>query len=285
MSSAKDIILCPIASKESNEFIKRVHYSGKVAQNSQLHIGVYLHGTLEGVMQFGPSLDKRKLIGLVEGTQWHQFIELNRLAFTDNLPRNSESRALSIAFKLIRKHAPQIKWVISFADATQCGDGTIYRASGFVLTSIKRNGQLYKLPFADEMDDNPLLDAGLNDNEILQLRAWLASITKDVRQDVAHKLSVEDRPSHKMSLQGGSRPSQLLSNVKEIMRKVTKGATSADRLFKLMGGYPSEGFQLRYIYFVDKSWRDKLTCEEIPFEEIRRVGAAMYKGKKKHAGD
>jgi hypothetical protein len=258
-------------------------------------------------MQFGPSLDKRKLIGLVDGTQWHQFIELNRLAFTDELPRNSESRALSIAFKLLRKHAPQLKWIISFADATQCGDGTIYRASGFILTSIKVNGQLYQLPFADEMDETPLLDAGLTDNEISQLRAWLKSITKDVRHPVAHKLSVQDRPAHKMSLEGaphahkmslqgaphahkmslegGSRPNLLLSNTKEIMRKVTNGATSADRLFKLMGGHPAKGYQLRYIYFLDKSWRDRLTCDEIPFSRIAEIGASMYKGKKQHAGD
>jgi len=31
-------------------------------------------------------------------------------------------------------HLPQIKWVISYADGTQAGSGTIYRASGFVLT-------------------------------------------------------------------------------------------------------------------------------------------------------
>ena len=49
------------------------------------------------------------------------------MAFSDRLPRNSESRALAIAFKMIRKHYPHIEWVISFADGTQCGDGTIYR--------------------------------------------------------------------------------------------------------------------------------------------------------------
>jgi hypothetical protein len=40
-------------------------------------------------MQFGPSLDKRKVQGLVEGTSWNGFIELNRMAFSDRLPRNS----------------------------------------------------------------------------------------------------------------------------------------------------------------------------------------------------
>lgn len=146
MGNAKDIILKPISAQEANALVKRVHYSGKVVNNSQIHIGVYYQGKLEGAMQFGPSLDKRKIQGLVKNTLWNEFIELNRMAFSDVLPRNSESRALAIAFRLLRKHAPQLKWVVSFADATQCGDGTIYRASGFVLTGINSNPAIYITP-------------------------------------------------------------------------------------------------------------------------------------------
>jgi len=146
MATAKDLIVKPIASADAIAFVKAHHYSGKVAQNSQLHLGVFLDGRLHGVMQFGPSLDKRKIQGLVSGTQWHEFLELNRMAFDDVLPRNSESRALSIAWRLLKKHAPQVKWVVSFADGTQCGDGTIYRAAGFVLTGIKENTDMLLMP-------------------------------------------------------------------------------------------------------------------------------------------
>lgn len=142
--SAKAIHVAPISAKDAAALVKRVHYSGKVVQNSQLHLGVFLDGRLEGAMQFGPSLDKRKVQGLVEGTGWNGFIELNRMAFSDRLPRNSESRALGIAMRLIRKAYPHIEWVISFADGAQCGDGTIYRASGFVLTAINKSLNLIR---------------------------------------------------------------------------------------------------------------------------------------------
>jgi hypothetical protein len=146
MGAAKEIVLRPISASRARAFVRRVHYSGKVQPNSQLHLGVFYHGRLEGALQFGPSIDKRKAAGLVADTKWHEFIELNRMAFSDTLPRNSESRALGVAMRLVRKHAPQVKWVLSYADATQCGDGTIYRASGFVLTAIKNNNRLYRLP-------------------------------------------------------------------------------------------------------------------------------------------
>lgn len=145
MGSAKDLIVKVIPSKVAVPFVKAHHYSGKVVNNSNLHFGVFYEGRLHGVMSFGPSLDKPKIQGLVEGTGWNEFIELNRMAFDDVLPRNSESRAIAIAMKLIRKNAPQIKWVISFADGCQCGDGTIYRASGFVLTGYS-SGSMWKLP-------------------------------------------------------------------------------------------------------------------------------------------
>ena len=93
-------------------------------------------------MSFGSPLDKRKVLPLVSGTTWTGMLELNRMAFSDRLPRNSESRCMAVAFRLIKKHYPHIEWILSFSDGTQCGDGTIYRASGFVLTQIKENSQI-----------------------------------------------------------------------------------------------------------------------------------------------
>ena len=222
MATAKDIVLKPIKSADANAFVKSHHYSGKVAQNSQLHLGVFLNDRLHGVMQFGPSLDKRKIQGLVEGTQWHEFLELNRMAFDDVLPRNSESRALSIAWRLLKKHAPQVKWVVSFADGTQCGDGTIYRAAGFVLTGIKENGQILE---------------------------WNG-------ERVAKKTL--DNKNYPMI--GGKYYSRVL---------IERGEAKY-----------IDGFQLRYIYFIDPAYRARLTVPELPYSTIEAMGAKMYKGQR-----
>ncbi len=243
MTTAKDILLQPITAKDANELVKRVHYSGKVVQNSQLHIGVFLHGRLEGAMQFGPSLDKRKIQGLVTGTQWHEFIELNRMAFSEALPRNSESRAIAIAIRLLKKHAPQIKWVISFADATQCGDGTIYRASGFVLTGIKKNDQIWEAPTGARFSRTSLTDGISKGQQGEAVRISRGNATK-------------------------------ANNILET------GAASMQS-FKDAGFVPMPGFQLRYIYFIDPAYRQRLTVPELPYSEIDRLGAGMYKGSKR----
>lgn len=151
MGRAKEIIVKVIPGKIAVPFIKKHHYSGKVVNNSCLHFGAFLDGKLHGVMSYGPSLDKAKMQKLVGGTGWNEFLELNRMAFDDYLPRNAESYCIGKSIRMIKKNAPQIKWIVSFADGCSCGDGTIYRASNFVLTDIKPNNNLVLLPNGEKI--------------------------------------------------------------------------------------------------------------------------------------
>jgi hypothetical protein len=221
MASAKDLIVKPISASDANRIIKSLHYSGRVVQNSQLHLGVFLNGKCGGAMQFGPSLDKRKIQPLVAGTLWNEFIELNRMAFADWLPRNGESRCIGYAMRWLRKTYPQLKWVISFADGMQCGDGTIYRASGFVLLQMKRSNQFLRLT-----DGTLAIKKTLDD-------------FKNMGSDGRHGYSVARKNG-----------AQFLP-----------------------------GFQLKYIYFLDPSARQRLTVPILPFSRIAKMGAGMYRGK------
>jgi hypothetical protein len=204
--TAKDIQVKPISSQDANKIVKRVHYSGKVVQNSILHLGVFLGDKLHGAMQFGNPIDKRKVLPFVKDTKWNNMVELNRMAFNDILPRNSESRALGVAFRLIKKNYPHIEWILSFSDGTQCGDGTIYRASGFHLIGINKNNTIHQLPNG------------------------------------------------------------------EIVAK--HGTSKVD----FTGSKRLQGFQLRYIYFLNPKAKERLTVPIIPFSKIYEVGAGMYKG-------
>lgn len=235
MGEAKNIEVKVIPGKIANPFIKRHHYSGKVVNNSSLHFGVFYHGRLHGVMSYGPSLDKSKVMGLVDGTGWNEFLELNRMAFDEVLPRNSESRAISMSIKLIKKNAPQIKWIISFADGCSCGDGTIYRASNFVLTGIKKNENLAQLPSGEKV----------------------------------HKMTLESNATRPRKELGGKSYYEL-----------TGGKYGWKDYVEATGAKILAGYQLRYIYFIDKRYRRKLTVPEIPFSRIDELGAGMYKGEK-----
>ena len=267
MASAKDIHVAPISSADARSLVRRIHYSGKVANNSQLHFGVFLDGRLEGAMQFGPSLDKRKIQGLVRDTGWNDFLELNRMAFSDRLPRNSESRALGVAFRLIRKHYPHIEWVISFADGTQCGDGTIYRAAGFVLTAIKKNDQIWAAPEGETFSRVNLTD-GKSKQQQQQQQA----------RNIVHRVTSPKGPAimHAMTMRGVCGGGANSEKTKEKMAMTGGGASM--RAFADAGFKPMEGFQLRYIYFLNPAARDRLTVPILPFSKIEEMGAGMYRG-------
>jgi hypothetical protein len=246
MASAKDLFVAPILSKDANAFIQRTHYSKKTVSNSQLHFGVFLNNRLEGVMQFGPSLDKRKIIGLVKDTKWNSFLELNRLAFSEKLPKNSESRALSIAFKLIKKSYPHIDWVISFADGTQCGDGTIYRAAGFVLTAINKSLNLVRLPSGDVIHKMTLESGPTRPRKELNGRSYyditggkydLAKYVRETNGEVIPGFQLRYiyflKPEAKARL---TVPILPFDKIKEVGAKMYKGK----RVTKANSEYPSE---------------------------------------------
>lgn len=241
MASAKEISVKVIPASIATPFVKKHHYSGKIVNNSKLHFGVFIFGSLHGVMSFGPPLDKSKVLGLVvdkngNPAPWFDMLELNRMAFDDTLPKNSESRAIAVAVRLIRKYAPNIKWILSFADGMQCGDGTIYRASGFKLTGFS-SGSVWHLP------------------------EYLWEINGG---EYAHRMKVQDKLS-------------LLSCY--ILRETHGQNLTMEKYAEKFGGSIAPGYMLRYIKILSPDYR--LSVPEIPYSAIQEKGACMYKGVKR----
>ena len=229
MGDAKQLIVKPISSADANRIVRALHYSGKVDPRSQLHLGVFLNGKCGGAMQFGPPIDKRKVIDTVAGTKWNEMLDLHRLAFADWLPKNGESRAIAFVMRWIRKTYPHIQWVQSYADGTQCGDGTIYRASGFSLIGIRENTSMFEMPDGD----------------------------------VCCKIIFE--PGFQPNAGSGSQKA----------RYGKTGSETAGKFLSRIGAKKLQGFQLRYIYFIDPTARNRLTVPILPFSEIARRGAGM----------
>ena len=132
MGRAKEIIVKVIPAKIAVPFVKKHHYSGKVVQNSSLHFGAFLDGKLHGVLSYGPSLDKAKICALVEGTRWDGFLELNRMAFDDYLPKNSESFCIAKTIGLSRlRMGAAVAMAQSIVQVTSCSP-TFERTTTFV---------------------------------------------------------------------------------------------------------------------------------------------------------
>jgi hypothetical protein len=154
----------------------------------------------------------------------------------------SESRALGIAMRLIRKTYPHIEWVISFADGSQCGDGTIYRASGFLLTGIRRNTSIWRAPNGSDFSRTSLTD-------------------EKSKKQQSEALQIVNR-----------------TTVTKGNHSANAGGGASMKIYKEAGFEPIPGFQLRYLYFLNPAARSRLTVPILPFSKIEEMGAGMYRG-------
>lgn len=80
---------------------------------------------------------------------------------------------------------------------------------------------------------------------------------------------------HAMQMRAAGSPGRA----KSVATGANGGASM--RQFQEAGWEPLKGFQLRYIYFIDPEARKRLTVPNLPFSEIKKRGAGMYRGKAK----
>lgn len=58
-------------------------------------------------------------------------LELNRMFFVDEAPKNTESRALGMMRKFVRTWFPQVRLLVAYSDPSVGHEGTVYEADGW----------------------------------------------------------------------------------------------------------------------------------------------------------
>jgi hypothetical protein len=119
----------PVPNAVANRLVRERHYLHSAPSGLRLSLGVFAHGELAGVVQFnaGP----RGAHSLFAGASSAEVLSLCRLWLDDRLPKNSESRVLSVGCRLLAKQTPA-KAVVSYADPGAGHLGRIYRAAGWL---------------------------------------------------------------------------------------------------------------------------------------------------------
>jgi hypothetical protein len=126
-----DFYIKEIDRKQANKMVVENHYSKKFYNATYIHLGLFVDGTIKGVLQYGYAMNPASCGGVVEGTQQDEYLELNRMWIADNVGKYPESRAISYSLKYIRRKYPKIKWIQSFADERCGGFGIVYQACSF----------------------------------------------------------------------------------------------------------------------------------------------------------
>lgn len=144
MIKPRDLTVSPCELVDVRDFIENHHYSHNVNGVRVSHcFRVDAALTLVGAVLFG----------CMSTTAWRKFadeerkvIELRRLVLLDEAGRNSESRVVGYCLRWLKKNAPYIEIVVSYADPTHGHSGVIYRASNFQYVGLSGKDKGFRDP-------------------------------------------------------------------------------------------------------------------------------------------
>jgi len=141
MSSRPDLRIAPCDYEAAKFACLRWHYSQTIPANKSNYIGVWENKIFVGAIIFGlgaaPSLGKPYGLGIFE------ICELTRVALGKH--HHAVTRMIAIALKMLKRHNPGLRMVVSFADKLHGHHGGIYQGGGWIYAGTTQPSQMWKL--------------------------------------------------------------------------------------------------------------------------------------------
>ena len=131
----KDYYIDQINSSKANKMTELYHYSGVGFKKAKINLGIFrkTDNLMVGVLQWGISAQEGIRLDryVKEPIIKEEYLELNRFSMADSEGKNSESQAISLGIKWIKKNLPNIKLLVSYAGRKEGNYGYIYQATNW----------------------------------------------------------------------------------------------------------------------------------------------------------
>ena len=128
------MVVEPLDMGTARAFVRTHHYARTTPSTTRCAYGLYdCRGNLGGVAIWGVGVrPKHTIAKWFPGVDTKDYLELNRLCLLDEWPRNSESQFLKIVAAHIKKDAPNVKLLISWADGLRGKPGYVYQGANWL---------------------------------------------------------------------------------------------------------------------------------------------------------
>lgn len=142
----KNVFVRQISKVTAKKMIETHHYSHSFS-SCRYALGIYHtsnthefffgpHEELIGCLVYGHPVGSRAIDSISDELTLDNVLELTRLFVHEGYGRNIESYVISQSFYWLRKRAPNIKILISYADPEQSHLGRIYQATNWIYQGI-----------------------------------------------------------------------------------------------------------------------------------------------------
>ena len=137
----------PSESREIREWIMKHHYTRSAPPGYRVALEF-----LEGHDRVGAMLLGRPAARTLDYTRW---LELTRMYFVDEAPKNTESRGLAMMRRWVRVWMPEIKALLAYSDPAAGHQGTVYAADNWARFGLTRNSQIGWRTRPNRRDETP----------------------------------------------------------------------------------------------------------------------------------
>jgi hypothetical protein len=175
------VAACPFS--EIRDFVEGQHYSHSTKGVTPSVCFSVRHGDeLVGAAIFGLPAMKETLECYSEGGRWN-LLELRRLCYVDETPRNTESFTLAKMFHVLKKSG--VERILSYSDPNQGHIGTIYKATGFRFVGQTAAVPIIQRAGVRRTPKTPH-DYRRNTRALAKSAAWVRQVKADLEQGKAH---------------------------------------------------------------------------------------------------
>ena len=127
------MILSISHSTDTDSWIRENHYLHSTPAGAVIRMEFHENGRRIGAMMWGRNTSPKQ--------DQQNILCLTRMFFVDDAPKNTESKALAMARKHIRKHFPKIKGLVAYSSTGQGHEGTVYQADGWFEVSRSQSAK------------------------------------------------------------------------------------------------------------------------------------------------
>lgn len=139
MSDKVDLRLDWCSYEAAKYAVEHWHYSRRMPTARLVKIGVWENGVFIGAVVFGGGANAD--LGAPYGLTQFETTELVRVALKEH--KNTVSRIVSVAVKMIKKEFPKLRLLVSFADPEHQHAGGIYQAMNWVYIGMTEPADEY----------------------------------------------------------------------------------------------------------------------------------------------
>ena len=141
MSSQSDFRVDWCSHEAAKYACEHWHYSRCMPAGKMVRAGVWEKGAFVGavIFSYGASPPFFKWAERVLGCNKFEIVEMTRVALRGH--DTPVSKIIAIALKMLRRHCPKLRCVVSFADCDQNHHGGIYQAGNWIFTGTNCVGE------------------------------------------------------------------------------------------------------------------------------------------------